>query len=64
MAQLALRWILMFDGVSTVIPGGKNRAQVANNAAAAGLPALSSETMRRIEDIYQRHARPTVHHRW
>ena len=64
MAQLALRWILMFDGVSTVIPGAKNAAQVADNATAADLPALSDETMRRIEDIYQRHARPTVHHRW
>jgi len=64
MAQLALRWILMFDGVSTVIPGGKNPSQVADNSAAADLPALAEETMRSIESIYDRYARPQVHHRW
>jgi aryl-alcohol dehydrogenase-like predicted oxidoreductase len=64
MAQLALRWILMFDAVSTVIPGGKNPAQVTDNAHAADLPALSHETMERIGEIYDRYARPQVHHRW
>jgi aryl-alcohol dehydrogenase-like predicted oxidoreductase len=64
MAQLALRWILMFEGVSTVIPGGKTPSQVAENAAAARMPALDDETMRRIEDVYDRHARPQVHQRW
>lgn len=64
MAQLALRWILMFDAVSSVIPGGKNPAQVTDNAAAADLPPLSPETMTTIADIYTRHAAPQVHHRW
>lgn len=64
MAQLALRWILMFPEISTVIPGGKSPAQVADNAAAAELPALSEEAMRKVEDIYDRYARPQVHHRW
>jgi len=40
LAQLALRWILMFDGVSTVIPGAKSPAQVEDNSAAADLPPL------------------------
>ncbi len=64
MAQLALRWILMFDAVSTVIPGGKNPQQVSANAAAADLPELTVETMAAVADIYDRYARPTVHHRW
>jgi aryl-alcohol dehydrogenase-like predicted oxidoreductase len=64
LAQLALRWILMFDGVSTVIPGGKNAGQVQENAAAAGLAPLEETTMRRIEGIYERLAQPQVHHRW
>jgi len=64
MAQLALRWILMFDAVSTVIPGGKNPAQVMDNASAADLPALSAATMAKITDVYDRYARPQVHHRW
>ncbi len=64
MAQFALRWILMFDAVSTVIPGGKTPSQVADNASAADLPPLTSETMRKLEDIYNRYARRPVHHRW
>ena len=32
MAQLALRWILMFDAVTVVIPGAKNAAQARANA--------------------------------
>ena len=64
MAQFALRWILMHEGVSTVIPGGKNPAQVADNAAAADLPPLDGATMKRVVAIYDEFARPTVHHRW
>src|SRR5258705_12865338 len=37
MAQMALRWILMNDGVSTVIPGAKTPEQARSNAAAADL---------------------------
>lgn len=64
MAQLALRWILMFEAVSTVIPGAKNPIQAADNALAADLPALSPKTLAAIVDIYDRYARPQVHHRW
>jgi len=64
MAQLALRWILMFDAVSVVIPGAKNPSQAADNALAAELPKLSPKTMAAIVDIYTRQARPQVHHRW
>jgi aryl-alcohol dehydrogenase-like predicted oxidoreductase len=64
MAQFALRWILMFDAVTTVIPGGKTPAQVTDNAHAADLPPISPETMAAIADIYDRYARPQVHQRW
>ena len=40
MAQLALRWILMFDAVSTVIPGARKVGQVQDNVAAANLSPL------------------------
>ena len=35
MAQFALRWVLMFDAVSCVIPGAKRPEQVEENVAAA-----------------------------
>jgi aryl-alcohol dehydrogenase-like predicted oxidoreductase len=64
LAQLALRWILTFDAVSTVIPGAKTPEQVRANAAAADLPAPPPETMERISEIYRERVAPLVHQRW
>jgi aryl-alcohol dehydrogenase-like predicted oxidoreductase len=52
MAQFALRWILMADAVTVVIPGAKNKAQAEANSAAASLPALSAEVMAAAKAIY------------
>ena len=62
--QFALRWIEMHDAVTCSIPGAKRPEQVAENAAAAELPPLSSEVMRRVKEIYDARVRPTVHQRW
>jgi aryl-alcohol dehydrogenase-like predicted oxidoreductase len=64
LAQLALRWILMFDGVSTVIPGGKTARQVEDNSGASALPPLTDEQMSAVRAIYNRYLRPSVHQRW
>ncbi len=64
MAQFALRWILMFPQVSTVIAGAKNPAQAADNVQTSEFPALSEETMRRVQAIYDTHIREQVHSRW
>lgn len=64
LAQLALRWILMFDGVSTIIPGAKNPMQVTDNCAASALPALTEAQMRAVSDVYDRRIREHVHARW
>jgi aryl-alcohol dehydrogenase-like predicted oxidoreductase len=64
MAQLALRWILMFDGVTAAIPGARTAEQARSNATAADLPALSAETMTHIGELYERYAKPLVHDRW
>jgi aryl-alcohol dehydrogenase-like predicted oxidoreductase len=64
LAQLALRWILMFDGVSTIIPGGKTARQVEDNSGASALPPLTEQQMRAVRIIYDRHIRPWVHQRW
>jgi aryl-alcohol dehydrogenase-like predicted oxidoreductase len=64
MAQMALRWILMHDGVSTVIPGAKTSEQAQANAAAADLPPLPDSTMDRIAALYREKAAPLVHQRW
>lgn len=64
MAMFALRWILMDDAVSVVIPGAKNREQAEANARASTVPALSDETMAALKNIYQQKIAPRVHQRW
>ncbi len=64
LAQLALRWILMFDGISTIIPGGKNPRQVEENTGASALPPLTEQQMSCVRTLYDRYIRPTVHQRW
>ena len=64
MAEMALRWILMFPAVTCAIPGAKRPEQVDENVLAADLPPLQPETMLAIEDIYNRQIRSQVHHYW
>jgi aryl-alcohol dehydrogenase-like predicted oxidoreductase len=64
MAQLALRWILMFPAVSCAIPGARRPQQAEENIQAAGLPPLSTDLMKQIRDVYDRYVRSYVHHYW
>ena len=64
MAQMALRWILMFPAVTCAIPGAKRSNQVDENASAADLPPLTNEVMSALEQIYNQQIRPQVHHYW
>ena len=64
LAQLALRWILMDEAVSVVIPGARNPRQALDNLAAAELPALPESTMAEVARIYAEDIRPHVHQRW
>jgi aryl-alcohol dehydrogenase-like predicted oxidoreductase len=64
MAQLALRWILMFPDVTTAIAGAKNPQQATDNVGAASLPPLSDETMQRVREVYDTYIRSQVQQRW
>jgi aryl-alcohol dehydrogenase-like predicted oxidoreductase len=64
MAQFALRWILMNQGVTTVIPGAKNAEQAKANNAASELPGLTDEAMAALREIYLKQVAPFVHQRW
>jgi aryl-alcohol dehydrogenase-like predicted oxidoreductase len=52
MAQMALRWILDFDAVTTIIPGASKLAQVSSNVSATGLPPLGDELHAQLRDFY------------
>jgi aryl-alcohol dehydrogenase-like predicted oxidoreductase len=64
MAQFALRWITMHPAVTCAIPGGKRAAQVADNVAAADLPALTEAQMQAVQTVYEKFAKPWVHQGW
>ncbi|MDQ2792481.1 MAG: aldo/keto reductase, partial [Bacteroidota bacterium] len=64
LAAQALRWILLFDEVSCVIPGASSPEQILANLKAADLPALSAEQMQAVREVYDRRIRPLVHFTW
>jgi aryl-alcohol dehydrogenase-like predicted oxidoreductase len=63
-AQAALKWILMFDGVSTIIPGAKTVKQVEDNCGASALAAFGEPAMAHVREVYERRIKPLVHQRW
>ncbi len=52
MADMALRWCLDFDAVSTIIPGAKNPGQAQANARASDLAPLGEELHGRLREFY------------
>jgi aryl-alcohol dehydrogenase-like predicted oxidoreductase len=64
MAAFALRWILMEDAVTVVIPGAKSAAQAQANAAAADLAPLPPKVMEAARDVYARRIAPHVQGAW
>jgi aryl-alcohol dehydrogenase-like predicted oxidoreductase len=64
LAQLALRWILMFAAVTCAIPGAKRPSQVEDNVRAADLPPLTDAQMAKAREIYDTYIRNLVHQRW
>ena len=63
LSQLSLKWILMHDAVSVVIPGAKNKDHVDLNTSSSELKEVSS-LMNEINSIYTKYFFNDVHHRW
>ena len=64
MAAFALRWILMENAVSVVIPGSKSAAQSQANVLADAIPALPAATITAAREIYTRLIAPHVAELW
>lgn len=64
LAEIALRWILMFENVSTVIPGASRPEQVVENLKCLQQPALSDHQMSRVKEIYLKYFKNTIHQWW
>jgi len=64
LAPLALRWILMFDEVSCVIPGASRETQLSSNLMSLDETPFTPEQMEGIRNIYDKYIRTQVHHLW
>ena len=64
LAAQALRWILMFKQVGTVIPGASSVDQVGKNIRASQLPPLSPYQMQEAVRIYEEHIKQEIHPQW
>ncbi len=56
----ALRWILDFPAVSTVIPGAKNPEQARQNAAASSMAPLDEPSPAALREPYQTEIAPAI----
>ena len=63
LSELALKWILMHDEVSVVIPGAKDKSEVQMNSDASDLKDISY-LLPKINSIYDELIKPDVHNRW
>lgn len=64
LASRALRYILMYPEVSTVIPGASSPEQIEANARASELPAFSDGEMDIVKQIYNKYIREKIHSNW
>ena len=64
LAKLALRWILMFDEVSCVIPGASSSEQIASNVGSSLLSAFTTEEMEMVTKVYEKYIKASVHPLW
>ena len=60
----ALRWVLMFPEVSTVIPGASRPEHAEKNAEASDLPPLTASQMDGVRRVYDRFIKNPVHQLW
>lgn len=64
-AQTAIAWIAAQEGVSTVIPGARNREQARSNAASSEmLDHIDPDFENSVREIYDKYFRETIHSRW
>jgi|TARA_B110000259_G_C14014067_1_gene400652 aryl-alcohol dehydrogenase-like predicted oxidoreductase len=63
MSQFALKWILMHDEVTVVIPGAINSQQVKTNCSVSDLEAID-EKMLEIKKLYDQYIKEDVHEKW
>jgi len=60
----ALKWVLLNEYVSCVIPGASRVEQVEFNSRVSDMMPLTAEQIRETEKIYKKYIKEHVHHLW
>ena len=60
MAQMALRWCLDFDAVTTVIPGARRSEHARANAEASDLPPLPLDLHEKLQCFYEENVKARI----
>ena len=60
LSQWAIRWILDYPQVSTVIPGATKVEQVEKNVGASDMPHLAEETHRQLRTLYDKKIKANI----
>ena len=64
LAPIALQWILSHKTVSTIIPGASKEEHLLSNLSALEKPALSKDTINKMNAIYTTYLKAQVHQKW
>jgi len=64
LVDLALKWILMKNEVSCIIPGASKIDQVHSNVEASEIPDLDKSILQKIDEIYEEDIKKHVHQLW
>ena len=59
-AAWALRWILDYPEVTTIIPGATKLSQVQSNVSASDLPPLSTQVDQQLRALYEEKIKPAI----
>lgn len=63
-AGYALKWVLMHDAVSSVIPGASSPHQIISNVAASDIKDFSNEELKIVDNIYEKYIKNPTHYLW
>ena len=64
LAAIALKWILMFEEVSCIIPGASVPEQLLSNLKVLDLPEISEEELLAVKQVYDKYIFNPVHYKW
>jgi aryl-alcohol dehydrogenase-like predicted oxidoreductase len=64
LAHVALRWILLSEEVSCIIPGASSPDQVKSNLGATDFTDFTIDQARAIDKVYEEEIKPLVHQLW